>query len=158
MTRVVRAALLGFIVGCAMNPPAATSSPPAAAAGGDPLSECLKRSTTREDRIHFAQWTFAAISRHPEVRAMSSLTDAQRTEISKTAAGLFTSLLTKSCPNEARAAMQAGGTTAIENGFRVVGESAMTELVSNPDVAAGFAELAKYADNAEITRVLRGNP
>lgn len=159
MTRVVRSSLLAFAVGCAMNPPSASSSPPASppSAHNEALSRCLERETSRGDRIRFAQWMFAIMSLHPDVTAMSKVTDEQRTELSRTTGGLFTNLITKACAPEARDAMQVGGLNAIQDSFRVIGEGAMRELVSNPNVAAGFADFGKYVDNAEVTRVLMGS-
>jgi hypothetical protein len=159
MTRAVRSSLLAFAIGCAMNPPSASSSPPAAApsARNDALTQCLVHATTRDDSIHFAQWMFAIMSLHPDVSAMSRVTDADRAELSRTTGELYTNLLTKACGAEARETMRVGGMNAIQDSFRVIGEGAMRELVSNPNVAAGFSEIGKYVDGAEVTRVLMGS-
>jgi hypothetical protein len=45
---------------------------------GDDLSKCLVKATSSDDQIVFTQWMFAAMSLHPAVSGLVSITDEQR--------------------------------------------------------------------------------
>jgi len=117
---------------------------------GDELSKCLVESTTPADKGTLVRWVFAMASLHPEVKATSSLTSEQRTELSKSTAALFTDLITKRCKDKALGAMKYEGPATLQASFGILGQAAMMELFSNSEVATGLAELGKYFDNSQF--------
>ena len=94
---------------------------------------------------------FAIMSLHPDVKDMSLITDKQHEEINKDTANIFTMLLTDKCKEQAKKAIKYEGQTALESSFKVLGQVAMMELVSNPEVKAGSAAFTKYIDEEKMS-------
>ena len=74
----------------------------------DTLGACLADNTTGKDRKDLAKWVFVSISVHPEMKGLTTATDADREQSDKTVAALLTRLITDSCLQQARAAQQQG--------------------------------------------------
>jgi hypothetical protein len=68
---------------------------------------------------------------------------------------MMTTLLTESCLNETRDALNYEGTETLVQGFTVLGQVAGRELFSNPDVAAGMGELEGLFDNKKLEAALK---
>lgn len=130
------------------------SKPAHAGLYSDDLSRCLVSHTSDEDRISFARWIFTVIAVHPSAAPMASIAESDRTDISRETARLFEVLLTESCKAEATQAVKYDGTVALQGSFKVLGEIAMTTLLSDPKVAAESANFAKYIDEAKLKAVL----
>lgn len=124
----------------------------AAVAGpyADELGKCLVESTSQRDRVDLVRWMFSAAALHPAVKPISSVTEEQLDDASRATAGLFMRLLTESCREETKAALQYEGTSTIETAFSVLGQVAGREMFSSPEVAAGLAVLEKYVDSEEL--------
>ena len=112
----------------------------------DDLSKCLVKVTTDADRTVIVQWLFAMIALHPSVKSMATVSDADRTALTQKAAGVMEHLLTVSCQSETRDAVKYEGNGAVETSFNVLGQVAARDLLSNPQVAAGVADLQKFID------------
>jgi hypothetical protein len=121
---------------------------------GDDLGACMTSSTTGRDRIHLAQWAFAVMTLHPQLKQMSNTTDEQRDRAGQQMGALFTRLLTKDCKLEASAAIKEDQTT-FERSFQTMGMAAMQEIYSNRDVANGMAQFPKYLDKEAFARTFR---
>ena len=124
----------------------------------DDLSKCLVRSTTDQQKSTLVEWVFAIAALHPVVKPLSTVSDAQRDGLNKSVADLFTNLLTVSCRQETRDAVKYEGAAAIQSSFSVLGQVAMANLFSNPDVAAGMGGFAKYLDNAKFQGIMEPAP
>lgn len=122
----------------------------------DDLSKCLVSKTTEADRVTFVQWMFSALSLHPAVKPMTTVSAEKLDDANKRTAELFTNLLTESCREEVRAALQYEGTAAFQTSFQVLGQIAGRELLSSPDVAAAMAGLEKHFDREKLESVLTG--
>ena len=116
----------------------------------DALSKCLASSTTAADKITFVKWMFAAMSRHPAVRAMSNVSDAQLIEANRQVAALYMRLMTEQCKDKARDAVKYEGKAAVNSSFQVVGQVAAEELFSNPEVAKIMSSLDNYIDKKKL--------
>jgi hypothetical protein len=112
----------------------------------DDLSKCLVSATTADDRMALVRWMFSAASRHPAVKEISTVTDAQLDTANKQLAELFTRLLTESCREQAVNAIKYEGQGTLSSGFQLLGQVAAQELFSSPEVTAGMAGLEKYVD------------
>ena len=55
----------------------------------DQLSECLVKSTTAADKTAVLQWTFVALSAHPELKKFSNVTEEQKTQLDKNLAQVY---------------------------------------------------------------------
>jgi hypothetical protein len=120
----------------------------------DDLSRCLVRSTGDAEKRTLVKWIFAAVALHPEVADISSVTPAQRTEMTRNTAKIFEKLLTDSCRTEVQQAVQYEGPQTIGSSFQVLGQVAARELFSNPNVAANMADLGKYIDQKRIAEAM----
>jgi hypothetical protein len=117
------------------------------------LSACMVRSATPADHLILAKWIFAIMSRHPAVSNMANLTEAQRLAINKDGGNLMIRLLATDCAAETKAAYIADGEEAIGNAFGSLGEIAMTDLMSDPNVQSELGKLTEYTDLAPLVKV-----
>lgn len=120
----------------------------------DDLSKCLVRSTGDAEKRTLVKWIFAAVALHPEVADISSVTPAQRAEMTRNTAKIFEKLLADSCRTEVQQAVQYEGPQTIGSSFQVLGQVAARELFSNPNVAANMADLGKYIDQKRIAEAM----
>lgn len=120
----------------------------------DEMSKCLVRSTSEADKTLLIKWIFAAMSAHPDVRALSSVTPAKGEQFNQQAAQMVMRLLTKSCKSEARQAVEFEGEGAFRTSFEVLGQVAMQGLMSNPSVAGYFGGFEKNLDADSLQRAL----
>jgi hypothetical protein len=115
----------------------------------DDLSKCVVKATTPDDQIVFMQWMFSALTLHPAVSNLTSMTPEQRAAFQKKAADLFVRLLTVDCRQQALDAAKYEGGTAIATSFQLFGGAAMRGLTSNPEVAAGMQGLGASLQHNE---------
>jgi hypothetical protein len=123
----------------------------------DDLSRCLVESSTSSDKLTLVKWIFTAISLHPGVKAIASVSAKQLDNANKEAADIFVKLVTQTCKDQTVKAIKYEGQIAIQSSFGVLGQVAMMELLSNPEVAAGMAGLQKYMDAEKIKSALDVN-
>ncbi|HYD40301.1 MAG TPA: hypothetical protein VEB43_05685 [Anaeromyxobacter sp.] len=145
--RIARALVVGLVV---------LGAAPRAYAGpdGETLGNCLVDSTTTAEKRALVRWIFAMAALHPGVQDGSTVTNEQRTAMSKDAARLIERLLTEACFAEARAAIQSEGQAAIRSSFQMLGQVAAQELFSHPKVAEGLAEVGKYVDEEKFEKLV----
>jgi len=124
----------------------------------DDLSKCLVRSTSEQQKAVLVEWVFAIAALHPSVKPLSSVSDAKRTDLNKSVADLFTTLLTDTCRQETQDAVKYEGPAAIQTSFALLGQVAMTDLFSNPDVAQGLGAFSQYLDKAKFDSVFPPAP
>lgn len=134
---------------------ATAACPTVAQTATDSLGRCLADSTTGKERKDLARWLFTAMAAHPEIKAMSKVTEADVDQVTRSAAATFTKLIAETCAKETKAAVAEGGTAAIQAGFGVLGQMAMQELMSNPQVAAAIGGLEKHMDRAKVEAALK---
>ena len=116
----------------------------------DELSKCLVDSTSVRDRAALVRWMFAAISLHPAVKSLASVSKEQLEEANKGMAELSMKLLTDSCRSETKKALKYEGAVTIEASFNVLGQVAGRELFADSEVSAGISNLDKYFDKNEL--------
>ncbi len=120
----------------------------------DDLSRCLVESSTPSDKMVLVKWMFTAMSLHPAVKSIASVSKKQLDISNKETGDLLVKLLTISCKEQAIKAIKYEGAAALHSSFNVFGQVAAKELFSNPDVAAGMAGLNKYMNSEEINKAL----
>lgn len=143
--KTIVTAIAAVVIGSAVNVPSAL-----AGTATDALSTCLADNTTGKDRKEMARWVFVGMASHPEIKMLSNVTQAKRDELDKSMATLVTRLMTENCLVQARSAMEKDGGEAFKVAFGVVGQLAMQELMSNPNVNASFSDFAKYIDKEKV--------
>lgn len=120
---------------------------------GDEMAKCLVESTTPEDRTDLVRWMFVAISLHPAVETLSSISDEQMNTANKGAADLFMRLLTESCRDETEKALQYEGQAVLETSFGVLGQVAGAEIFAAPEVGEVLAGLEGYMDAEKLSEL-----
>lgn len=119
----------------------------------DQLSVCLVKNTSEADKHTLLKWVYVAMSSHPGVMSMSNVTEAQREQMSKETAELFTVLLTERCKNETAQAIQYEGQAAFGKSFEVLGQVAMKGLMTDPSVVSYINRLQTYVDVQKLEQV-----
>ncbi|MDZ7812368.1 MAG: hypothetical protein U5L74_04330 [Ideonella sp.] len=133
----------------------ATPSATVAQTTTESLGRCLGDNTSGKERKDLARWLFTAMSNHPDMKLIAKVSEADQDQATRSAAALFTRLLSETCAKEAKAAVAEGGPVAMQAGFEMLGRLAMMELMSNRDVAAAMGSLEKNMDRAKIEAAMR---
>ena len=121
------------------------------------LSVCLADHSSGKDRKEFARWIFAAISQHPVVADLSATTPASREEANRSIGAIVTRLIAVDCVQEAKAAMSGpDGNTVFGRAFASLGELAMQEIMTDPQVAKGMQDLPRYLDRQQFEAAFKG--
>lgn len=119
----------------------------------DKLSACLVGQSTMDDHVIIVQWMFAAMSKHPSVAPMGTVSEAQVDKANLRMAQLFTRLLTVTCRDQAVLALKNEGEVAIQQGFQALGQVAGRELFMDPNVAKGLSGMTKYIDTKKVAEL-----
>jgi hypothetical protein len=120
------------------------------------LSTCLADNTSGKDRKDLATWVFFAMSAHPEMTPhMKPETQAAVLDSNLRTGQLFNRLMNESCINELRAVTKAIGPQGVEAAFKTLGELAMRELMSNPEVNQRFGDVYKFMNLPALEKALR---
>ena len=121
----------------------------------DQLSDCLMKSTTATDKTAVLQWTFVALSSHPDLKAFSNVTDAQRTQLDKNLAQVLQRILVEQCSAQTKAVIQAEGLQAVGDSFQELGQITGEEILKNPEVKGQLQSVLRYVDlNKLVTTFL----
>jgi hypothetical protein len=128
----------------------AAPGPAAAGPFADDMAKCLVKSTSNEDRTLLVRWIFSAITLHPDLTSLSSITPQQRSDITAKAGALFQRLLLDSCKSETQQAVQNEGQQTIQYAFQVLGQAATRGLFTDPHVMDGMKDLAKNIDEDKL--------
>ncbi len=123
----------------------------------DDMSKCFVESSSARDKIQLVRWMVLAMSLHPAVEPMTSISKTQYNDTNKKTAELFQRLLVESCAVESRKAIKYEGEMGFLIAFKTLGEVAARELFTNPKVAGGMADLEKYFDAEKLEKILGEN-
>jgi hypothetical protein len=130
----------------------------------DDFDRCLVNSTTKADQIVLAKHSFALMSLHPALRAISGMTDEERAAIRDASLALYTRLLIHDRRPQFIAAVKADGTDAVQSAFNLLGGVATRNLMLDPAVQAGLNEFgeafknSKPIDAANLERDINTSP
>lgn len=131
---------------------------PAAAqtnAGIDALRACVANSTNEEDSVVTARWLFIAMSRHPSLPQSVRVGDREGLDANRQMGALVNRILFDTCADETRIAIAASGSeTAFQTAFGTLGEEAMGDLMTNPDVMASIVQLGAYLDTNRLATLM----
>jgi len=120
----------------------------------DSLGKALVSASTPAEKVALVRWMFVAMSLHPGVKDLVSISPQQRTDSNQAVGRMFTRLLTEACVVEAREAVKYEGSSAISGSFQILGQVAAREIFGNQDVTAGLADLEKFIDAEKIQKIL----
>ena len=112
----------------------------------DQLSNCLVKSTTAADKTTVLQWTFAALSAHPDLKGFSQVSAAQRTQLDQQLAQTLQRILVEQCSAQAKAVVQAEGIQAVGESFQELGSITGEEILKTPEIKQQLNGVLKYID------------
>ncbi|MEJ2898271.1 hypothetical protein [Acinetobacter sp. NS-4] len=110
------------------------------------LSNCLLKSTTAADKTTVLQWTFVALSAHPELKKFSNVNEEQRTQLDKNLAQVLQRILVEQCSSQTKAVIQAEGLQAVGDSFQELGSITGEEIINNPEVNNQLKGVLRYVD------------
>lgn len=131
---------LGILLVCSLN---ATAQ---AGQSVDALSACLVDATTVTDKTTVLQWTFSALSAHPDLKAMSNITDEQRTQLDQKFAQVLQRVIVEQCATQAKTVIQTEGLHAVGDSFQALGCRTGEEIIKNPEVKQQLNGILRYVD------------
>ncbi|OTG92104.1 hypothetical protein B9T34_01865 [Acinetobacter sp. ANC 3813] len=121
----------------------------------DQLSDCLVKSTTAADKTTVLQWTFVALSAHPELKKFSNVNEEQRTQLDKNLAQILQRILVEQCSAQTKAVIQAEGVQAVGDSFQELGSITGEEILKTPEVKEQLKGVVRYIDlNKLVTTFL----
>ncbi|WP_425917210.1 hypothetical protein [Acinetobacter sp. TSRC1-2] len=112
----------------------------------DQLSNCLVKSTTATDKKTVLQWTFVALSTHPDLKAYSNVTDVQKDQLDKNLATVLQRILVEQCSSQTKAVIAAEGVQAVGDSFQELGQITGEEILKNPEVKGQLKGVIRYVD------------
>lgn len=133
---------------------AITALSASAGPAADALKSCLADNTTGKERKELATWIFVAMAAHPELKDLSKITEIDRERTNQALGGTVTRLLAQSCLEQTRSALKIDGREAVKSAFALLGQLAMQELMSNPDVGVAFAGFERYVDRKKLEALM----
>ncbi|WP_296279939.1 hypothetical protein [uncultured Acinetobacter sp.] len=121
----------------------------------DQLSDCLVKATTATDKTTVLQWTFSALSAHPDLKAFSNITDQQRDQLDQKFAQVLQRVIVEQCATQTKAVIQAEGLQAVGDSFQELGRSTGENIIQNPEVKKQLQGVIRYVDlNKLVTTFL----
>ena len=112
----------------------------------DQLSNCLVKSTTAADKTTVLQWTFVALSAHPELKKFSNVNEEQRTQLDNNLAQVLQRILVEQCSSQTKAVIAAEGVQAVGDSFQELGQITGEEILENPEVKSQLKGVLRYVD------------
>ncbi|MCK7608232.1 hypothetical protein M0D70_02080 [Acinetobacter portensis] len=121
-----------------------------ASATVDNLSNCLVKSTTDADKKVVLQWTFVALSAHPDLQSFSQVTTEQRDGLDKNLAQVLQRILVDQCSAETKAVIQTDGLQAVGDSFQELGQETGEQILKTPEIKDQYKGLVRYLDLSKL--------
>ncbi|MGE8594190.1 MAG: hypothetical protein ACN6NY_02940 [Acinetobacter faecalis] len=121
-----------------------------ASATVDQLSDCLVKSTTDADKKVVLQWTFVALSAHPDLQSFSQVTTEQRDGLDKNLAQVLQRILVDQCSAETKAVIQTDGLQAVGDSFQELGQETGEQILKTPEIKDQYKGLVRYLDLSKL--------
>lgn len=117
----------------------------------DQLSQCLLTSTTAADKSIVLQWTFVALSAHPDLQAYSQVTTEQRDRLDQNLAQVLQRILLEQCANETKTVIQNDGIQAVGSSFQALGQETGAQILKTPEIKEQYKGVLRYLDWGKLT-------
>lgn len=116
----------------------------------DQLSDCLVKSTTATDKTTVLQWTYAALSVHPDLKAFSNITPTQKDQLDQKLAQVLQRIIVEQCSAQTKAVIQTEGLQAVGQSFQQLGRDAGESIIKDPAVNQQLQGTLRYIDLNKI--------
>jgi hypothetical protein len=110
------------------------------------LSECIVGNSTGNDRVLVARWVGVSLASAPQLVGVVTVDQAEREQVDRQMAALFTRLITVDCLAQSRSLLADGQADALGSAFRQLGFVAIQELTANPGASAAMESFAGYLE------------
>lgn len=100
----------------------------------DQLSDCLIKSTTAADKTVVLQWTFVALSAHPDLKALVTENAVQKNQLDKNLAQVLQRIMVEQCSAQTLAVIQSQGVQAVGESFQELGQMTGQEILKTPEI------------------------
>lgn len=112
----------------------------------DQLSDCLVKATTASDKTAVLQWTFVALSAHPDLVAFSNVTAEQKNQLDQKLAQVLQRVIVEQCAAQTKAVIQSDGVQAVAESFQELGRQAGEDILNDPAVRQQLQGTLRYID------------
>lgn len=116
----------------------------------DRLSDCLVKSTTETDQKVVLQWTFVALSNHPDLQVFRQITPEQQESLNKNLAQVLQRILVDQCANETKAVIQTDGLQAVGTSFQKLGQITGEKILKTPEINEQYKGIIQYLDLGKL--------
>ena len=116
----------------------------------DNLSNCLVKATTDADKKVVLQWTFVALSAHPDLKAYSQVTNEQKDALDKNLAQVLQRILVDQCSAETKAVIQTDGLQAVGDSFQKLGQETGEQILKTPEIKDQYKGVIRYLDLSKL--------
>jgi hypothetical protein len=130
------------------------AQPAHAGPAADAMGKCLLDHASQKDRTDLMRWMFANAALHPDVASIAAVSPEVRQDIDRTAAQLVQRLVFDSCRSESGNALRTEGPAAMQLAFQRLAQLIGDNLVANPAVAQGSANILRYMDVSRLPMLL----
>lgn len=110
------------------------------------LSDCLEKATTTTDKTTVLQWTFVALSAHPDLQSFSHVSAEQKDQLDQKLAQVLQRVIVEQCAAQTKAVIKSDGVQAVAESFQELGQSAGEEIIKNPAVKQQLQGTLRYID------------
>jgi hypothetical protein len=145
MKKTAKILIIALSFGTAISLPASANT--------QALAVCLTDSLNGKERKQLAKWIYFSIAAHPEMKPYSNISADVRTDTDKYVGTLVTRLLVDDCASQLKIA-QKTDPNSLQKAFELVGQVAMQEIMTNPDVTSTIGSYSKYVDQKRISSIL----
>lgn len=116
----------------------------------DQLSDCLMKNVTAQDKTTVLQWTYAALSAHPDLKAFSTISPEQKDQLDQKMAQALQRVIVDQCADQTKAVIQTEGPQAVTQSFQQLGRSAGEDIVKDPAVSKSLKNTLRYIDLSKV--------
>lgn len=112
----------------------------------DQLSECLVKATTASDKTAVLQWTYVALSAHPDLQVFSNVTAEQKNQLDQKFAQVLQRVIVDQCLAQTKVVIQSDGVQAVAQSFQELGRQAGEDILKDPAVRQQLQGTLRYID------------
>ena len=145
--RILRVLVASMMIGAA--------TPAVDGVFGDDLQRCLVTKMTDQDRTTMMRWMLSVISSDPQLKPLTTFTEAERIKVNNASAQLIQKLAIDECHDQAIAAVKQEGPEVLGAAFNVLGQSAARQMFASPAAKAELEKLGNGFDKAKFEAFMK---
>ncbi len=120
----------------------------------DEFSKCIIVKTTSQEKTDLVRWIYVTMSFHPQLADMSNLSSNDVEMVNIRVADYMTNLFAYKCNKELVQAIKYEGEDSIISAFELLGEIAISEIMTDEGVAIASEFFSQYLDESILAEAL----